>query len=136
MHKEFEYTVNADIARMQKEIRDCEWHMAEVWSALMSALEEKDNENIALQLCIKYKTEEQSRDKYVSALITLYEKEIPNMQVQDQKDCLTEKQKQTICFEIKKLEECANKGYRTEKFSTETEVPGDMFAKFLQEIQQ
>ena len=43
-------------------------------------------------------------------------------------------QKQLIGTEMKKLEECANKGYRAGKFSTDTDIPNDIFQGFLEEI--
>ena len=46
---------------MQQQIKDCEWRMDEIWSALMTALEEEDSETTALQLAVKYKSEEQSQ---------------------------------------------------------------------------
>ena len=70
---------------MQRQIKDCEWRMDEIWSALMTALEEEDSETTALQLVLKCKSAEQSRDKYIQALITLYENEISNIQVQGPK---------------------------------------------------
>lgn len=45
-------------------------------------------------------------------------------------------QKQLIGTEMKKLEECANKGYRAGKFSTDTDIPYDIFQGFLEEIQE
>ena len=46
-------TVNEHVDRMQRQIADCEWHMGEIWSKLMTALEEQDNDNTALQLALK-----------------------------------------------------------------------------------
>ena len=86
--------------------------MEEIWSALMTALEEQAND-ISLQLVVKYKTEEQNRDKYVKALITIYENEITNLQAQGE-GLQTLGQKQIIDSEVKKLEECANIRYRNE----------------------
>lgn len=45
----------------------------------------------------------------------LYESENGNIQAQG--ECLTETRKKINGSEIKKLEECANKGYRAGKFS-------------------
>ena len=45
-------------------------------------------------------------------------------------------QKQLIGTEMKKLDECANKGYRAGKFSTDTDIPNDIFQGFLEEIQE
>ena len=46
-------TVNEHVDRMQRQIADCEWLMGEIWSKLMTALEEQDNDNTALQLALK-----------------------------------------------------------------------------------
>ena len=40
--------VNVHIAQIQQRIKDCEWQMDEIWSALVTALEEEDSETAAL----------------------------------------------------------------------------------------
>ena len=107
--------------------------MEEILSALMTALEEQAND-ISLQLVVKYKTERQNRDKYVKALITIYENEITNLQAQGE-GLQTLEQKQIIDSEVKRLEECANIGYRNGKFTTDTVLPDDVFKRFLEHIQ-
>ena len=69
--------------------------MEEILSALMTALEEQAND-ISLQLVVK-------RDKYVKALITIYENEITNLQAQGE-GLQTLEQKQIIDSEVKRLE--------------------------------
>ena len=69
--------------------------MEEILSALMTALEEQAND-ISLQLVVK-------RDKYVKALITIYENEITNLQAQGE-GLQTLEQKQIIDSKVKRLE--------------------------------
>ena len=126
--------VNEHVNRMQRQITDCENRMEEIWAELMTALETQENEEMALQLALKYKSEEQNRDKYINALFTLYQKEIDTIQTNG--ECLTDTQKATISNEMKKMEECCNMGYRAEKFSTDTSFPDDIFKDFLEEVSE
>ena len=124
--------VDDEIERMQTQITDCDARIQELWSELMTHLEQDSPGDVALQVADQYKVEQSNRNKYADALVKLYEIQVQNIHHTGVK--LNAEQQQEISVEMKRLEELSNKGYRTGKFWTDTSIPNDMFVSFLDEI--
>lgn len=124
--------VDIQIEQMQAQAKGCDARIKELWIKLTSHLEHDTSRDIALQIAEQYNVEQNNREKYTNALVKLYQIQIQN--VQHSGAHLNAEQQQQIAKEMKKLEELSNKGYRTEKFWTDTHVPNDIFISFLEEI--
>jgi hypothetical protein len=124
--------VDDEIEWMQTQITDCDARIQELWSELMTHLEQDSPGDVALQVADQYKVEQSNRNKYADALVKLYEIQVQNIHHTGVK--LNAEQQQEISVEMKRLEELSNKGYRTGKFWTDTSIPNDMFVSFLDEI--
>ena len=123
---------NEHIQRMQKQISDCQLKMQELWEKLTSHLEDNASGNFSLLLAKQYRHEQESKDKYISALINLYQKELQSIEKHGSQ--LNADQQEAINIEMKNVEKLSNKGYRSGKFWTAEDIPDDLFMTFLDEI--
>ena len=124
--------VDNQIKQMQAQVKDCDARIKELGTELTTHLEQYTRRGIALQIAEQYNAEHNNREKYTNALVKLYQIQVQN--VQHGGTHLNAEQQQQITKEMKKLEELSNKGYRTEKFWTDTDIPNDIFISFLDEI--
>ena len=86
----------------------------------------------SIKIAEQLKIEQDNKDKYMNALVKLYQSQVHIIQNSGQ--FVTAKQKNAIEAEMKTLEKLTNKGYRTGKFSNDTNIPDTLFTTLLDEI--
>ena len=121
--------IDTQIDVMQEQISTCDEQIQGLWSVLMDNLE---NVHELKQVAEQLKVEQENKDKYMMALVKLYQSQVET--IQNSGPFVSVEQKKAIDAEMKKLEELSNKGYRTGKFSVETKIPDSLFTSFLDEI--
>ncbi len=107
--------IDTQIDVMQEQISTCDEQIQGLWSVLMDNLE---NVHELKQVAEQLKVEQENKDKYMMALVKLYQSQVET--IQNSGPFVSVEQKKAIDAEMKKLEELSNKGYRTGKFSVET----------------
>ena len=123
--------IDKDIEKMQEQISVCNNRIQELWSTLMVHLE-NENSNEATEVSNNLRIEEVNKDRCMLALVAMYQSQVRI--IQNTGVYVTPEQKKALNAEMKKMEELSNKGYRTEKFSTETTIPDSFFTTFLDEV--
>jgi hypothetical protein len=124
--------VDDQIDRMQTQITDCDSRIEELWGELTAHLKDDTPGDITLQIAEQYKVEQDNRNTFTNALVKLYQIQVQN--IHHTGVYLNAEQQQEIKVEMKKLAELSNKGYRTGKFWTDTNIPNDIFMSFLEEV--
>jgi hypothetical protein len=86
----------------------------------------------SIKIAEQLKIEQDNKDKYMNALVKLYRSQVHIIQNSGQ--FVTAEQKNAIEAAMKTLEKLTNKGYRTGKFSNDTNIPDTLFTTLLDEI--
>ena len=120
--------VDNQIKQMQAQVKDCDARIKELGTELTTHLKQDTCRDIALQIAELYNAEHINREKYTNALVKLHQIQVQS--VRHSGAHLNAEQQQQITKLMKKLEELSNKGYRTEKFWTDTDIPNDIFISF------
>ena len=123
--------IDAQIDMMQEQISMCDGQMQELWPVLMDNIQNHSAGKLK-QVAEQLKVEQENKEKYMLALVKLYQFQVEIIHTSGQ--YIGAEQKQAIDAEMKKLEDLSNKGYKTGKFSLETEIPDSLFTTFLEEI--
>jgi hypothetical protein len=124
--------IDVQIERMQGQISSCHMQIQELWSTLLVHLENNGPFDESIKIAEQLKIEQDNKDKYMDALVKLYQSQVQI--IQNSGLFVTAEQKNAIEAEMKTLEELTNKGYRTGKFSNETNIPDTLFTTLLDEI--
>ena len=124
--------IDVQIERMQGQISSCHMQIQELWSTLLVHLENNGPFDESIKIAEQLKIEQNNKDKYMDALVKLYQSQVQI--IQNSGLFVTAEQKNAIEAEMKTLEELTNKGYRTGKFSNETNIPDTLFTTLLDEI--
>ena len=114
---------------MQEQISTCDLQIQELWSTLLGYLEADDD---SLKIAGQLKVEQENKEKYMVALVKLYQSQL--QVIQNTGSCVSAEQKKSLNAEMKTLEKLSNKGYRTGKFSSDTGFPDTIFTTFLEDI--
>ena len=125
--------IDAQIDMMQEQISMCDGQMQELWPVLMDNIQNHSADKLK-QVAEQLKVEQENKEKYMMALVKLYQSQVEIIHTSGQ--FIGAEQKQAIDAEMKKLENLSNKGYRTGKFSLETEIPDSLFTTFLEETRR
>jgi uncharacterized protein (UPF0335 family) len=124
--------IDDQIERMREQVSTCDNHIQKLWSALMDHLESESVDDEVMKVVNNLRVEQDNKDKYMLALVKLYQSQVQI--IQNTGVYVTPEQKKTLDAEMKKMKDLSNKGYRTGKFSTETQIPDSLFTTFLDEV--
>ena len=117
---------------MKRQIQASEETMKQIWMRLAECLQEND----LLTLVAQYAQEARERDRYISGLINLYEKEIRRLNVR-RHDVLNENQKKLLEEEIHYLTSHREGNFRSGDIASRHDlITGDLIDSFMTNIQE